>query len=222
MHGAAVIEPVMVGHHWRVGVAMPYDTEECRRTIGLNFWGEHMKICRFDDDRLGVVVGGLVHDVSAVQDEILGGSRYAMKGDAVIAALPGWRPRLEEMARRSTGKPLASVKLLAPVAKPSKVMAAPVNYKKHIVEMQNRTDIVIKFLPNIGDAGIFLKANSSLAGPSEDSCPISESDHRTRGGNRTDYRKGGYGYLAGGSHESCCRILPRARYDLAGQRRPKF
>ena len=46
-------------------------------------------------------------------------------------------------------------------------MAAPVNYKKHIEEMQNRTDIAIKFLPHIGDAGIFLKANSSLVGPSE-------------------------------------------------------
>jgi hypothetical protein len=29
-----------------------------------------MKICRFNDDRLGIVVGGLVHDVTDLQTEI--------------------------------------------------------------------------------------------------------------------------------------------------------
>jgi len=29
-----------------------------------------MKLCRFDEDRLGVVVGNMVHDVTAAQDEI--------------------------------------------------------------------------------------------------------------------------------------------------------
>ena len=126
-----------------------------------------MKLCRYDDHRLGVVVGDMVHDVSPAQDQILSSAPYAMKGDAVVAALPQWRARLEQLAADARPKPLASVKLLAPVARPSKVMAAPVNYRKHIVEMQTRTDIIMKFLPNIGDAGIFLKANSSLVGPSE-------------------------------------------------------
>jgi 2,4-diketo-3-deoxy-L-fuconate hydrolase len=126
-----------------------------------------MKLCRYDDHRLGVVVGDMVHDVSPAQDQIRSSAPYAMKGDAVVAALPQWRARLEQLAADARPKPLASVKLLAPVARPSKVMAAPVNYRKHIVEMQTRTDIIMKFLPNIGDAGIFLKANSSLVGPSE-------------------------------------------------------
>jgi 2,4-diketo-3-deoxy-L-fuconate hydrolase len=126
-----------------------------------------MKLCRYDNDRLGVVIKDMVHDVSSAQEEILASSRHAMKGDAILAALPQWRSRLEQLAAKAAAKPLAAVKLLAPVARPSKVMAAPVNYRKHIVEMQTRTDIVIKFLPNIGDAGIFLKANSSVVGPSE-------------------------------------------------------
>ncbi len=126
-----------------------------------------MKLCRYNDDRLGLVIGSNVHDVTPIQDEIVRASRYAMRGDAVIAALPAYRDRMEIMAKGAPGVPLRDVRLLSPVARPSKVMAAPVNYKKHIEEMQKRTDIVIKFLPNIGDAGIFLKANSSLVGPSE-------------------------------------------------------
>jgi 2-keto-4-pentenoate hydratase/2-oxohepta-3-ene-1,7-dioic acid hydratase in catechol pathway len=130
-----------------------------------------MKLCRFDEDRLGVVVGNMVHDVTAAQDEIRKSARYDMKGDAVIAALPTWRPRIEEMAKTVAGKPLSSVKLLSPIARPSKTMAAPTNYKKHIEEMRSRTDLPREATqrqpPDIGKAGIFLKSNSSIVGPSE-------------------------------------------------------
>jgi 2-keto-4-pentenoate hydratase/2-oxohepta-3-ene-1,7-dioic acid hydratase in catechol pathway len=130
-----------------------------------------MKLCRFDEDRLGVVVGNMVHDVTAAQDEIRKSARYDMKGDAVIAALPTWRSRIEEMAKKATGKPLSSVKLLSPIARPSKTMAAPTNYKKHIEEMRSRTDLPREATqrqpPDIGKAGIFLKSNSSIVGPSE-------------------------------------------------------
>ena len=89
--------------------------------------GSSMRLCRYDDDRLGVVIGDQVHDVTPAQDEIRRAARYDMFGDAVIAALPEWRGRLEEMAKKAPGKPLAQVKLLPPVARPSKVMAAPTN-----------------------------------------------------------------------------------------------
>src|SRR6266436_2234877 len=140
-----------------------------------------MKLCRYDEDRLGVVVGNMVHDVTAAQDEIRKGARYDMKGDAVIAALPAWRKRIEEMAATAPGKPLAGLKLLSPVARPSKTMAAPTNYKKHIAEMAARRDIAgeaAKRLPSdIGAAGIFLKSNSAIVGPSE-GIPIRFPDRR--------------------------------------------
>lgn len=140
-----------------------------------------MRICRFDDDRLGVVIGDRVHDVTAAQEEIRRTARYDMRGDAVIAALPTWRPRLEEMAAKVAGKPLAEVELLPPVARPSKLMAAPTNYKKHIEEMnhvaQAHVGGVRRFSTDIGEAGIFLKANSSLVGPSE-GVPIRFPDRR--------------------------------------------
>src|SRR5437868_555067 len=116
-----------------------------------------MKLCRYDEDRLGVVVGNMVHDVTAAQDEIRKTARYDMKGDAVIAALPTWRKRIEEMAAKAPGKPLAGVRLLSPVARPSKAMAAPTNYRKHIEEMRSRTDLPKEATqrqpPDIGTAG---------------------------------------------------------------------
>ena len=130
-----------------------------------------MRICRFDNDRLGVVIGDRVHDVSAAQDEIRAAAPYAMIGDAVIAALPAWRARLDAMAATAPGMPLSQVKLLAPVARPSKVMAAPTNYKKHIEEMRHVREAQAaggsRFPSDIGQAGIFLKANSAMVGPSQ-------------------------------------------------------
>ena len=139
-----------------------------------------MRLCRFDDDRLGVVVGDRVHDVTPAQDQIRADAPYAMKGDAVIAALPAWRPRLEEMAAKVPGKPVSEVRLLAPVARPSKVMAAPTNYKKHIEEMRALREgqgLGPKRSGDIGEAGIFLKANSALVGPSE-GIPLRFPDRR--------------------------------------------
>ncbi len=127
-----------------------------------------MRLCRYDDDRLGVVRGDMVHDVTQAQREIRAASPYTMRGDAVIAALPAWRGRLEEMADKAPGRPVAEVKLLSPVARPSKLVAAPTNYKAHIEEMAARA-ATQNIMPSaaIGTAGLFLKANSSLVGPSE-------------------------------------------------------
>jgi 2-keto-4-pentenoate hydratase/2-oxohepta-3-ene-1,7-dioic acid hydratase in catechol pathway len=140
---------------------------------------QSMKICRFDNDRLGVVISDNVHDVTAAQDEIRRGAPYAMKGDAVVAALPEWRSRLEQMAKGARARPLGEVRLLAPVARPSKVMAAPTNYAKHIAEMAARRDHQPpKISSKIGEAGIFLKANSALVGASE-GIPVRFPDRRT-------------------------------------------
>ena len=129
-----------------------------------------MKLCRFDEDRLGVVIGDKVHDVTEAQTEIRAKARYDMKGDAVIAALPAWRKRIEDMAAKAPGRPISQVKLISPVARPSKAMAAPTNYGKHIEEMAARRDIpdtAKRASPKIGTAGIFLKSNSAIVGPSE-------------------------------------------------------
>jgi 2-keto-4-pentenoate hydratase/2-oxohepta-3-ene-1,7-dioic acid hydratase in catechol pathway len=137
-----------------------------------------MKLCRYDDDRLGLVIGDKVHDVTAAQTEIRAAASYTMKGDAVIAAVPAWRARIEAMAAKAPGKPVSQVRLLAPVARPTKVMAAPTNYAAHIAEAVADPGIRHIDRPtDIGKGGIFLKANSSMAGPSE-GVPIRFLDRR--------------------------------------------
>jgi 2,4-didehydro-3-deoxy-L-rhamnonate hydrolase len=141
-----------------------------------------MKLCRYDDDRLGVVRGDLVHDVTEAQTEIRKSSLYAMQGDAVVAALPQWRERIERLAHKAPGRPLAQVKLLSPVARPTKLSCAPTNYQAHINEMkaasaQPGSQVVSVQSSKILEAGMFLKANSSLVGPSE-GIPIRFPDRR--------------------------------------------
>lgn len=124
-----------------------------------------MKICRFDNDRLGVIVDGMVRDVTAAQNEIRAAHPYDAKSDAIIAALPEWRSRLEDMAADAAPITLESVNLLPPVARPGKLMAAPVNYKAHIDEAQADPGIRhIERTTKIREAGIFLKSNTALIG----------------------------------------------------------
>jgi len=142
-----------------------------------------MKLCRYDDDRLGVVRGDVVHDVTQAQMEIRNSSPYTMNGDAVVAALPQWRERLERMADGAPGKPIGQVRLLAPVARPTKLSCAPTNYQAHIAEMkaaaaQPGSQVVTVQSAKIGEAGMFLKANSSLIGPAE-GIPVRFPDRRS-------------------------------------------
>ena len=58
-----------------------------------------MKICRFNDDRLGIIVHGTIRDVTAAQDEIRAAHPYVSYSDAIIAALPKWRDKLEDRPR---------------------------------------------------------------------------------------------------------------------------
>lgn len=131
-----------------------------------------MRLCRYDDNRLGVVRGTpeapLVHDVTAIL-ETLPAVRYPLPDhDPLIAALPALRPRIEALADAAPALPLAGLRLLPPVASPRKIVAAPVNYRLHHEEaladdtIHHGTNI----LP-IYKAGLFLKATSSLIGPSD-------------------------------------------------------
>jgi 2-keto-4-pentenoate hydratase/2-oxohepta-3-ene-1,7-dioic acid hydratase in catechol pathway len=127
-----------------------------------------MRLCRFDDNRLGVVVGQNVRDVTPVIAR-LPAQRWPLSlGDPLIAALDELRPHIEAEALGAPARPLAQVKLLSPVANPSKIVAAPVNYRRHLEEA--RADSAIHFQKQVEEiqrVGLFLKATSALAGPSE-------------------------------------------------------
>jgi 2-keto-4-pentenoate hydratase/2-oxohepta-3-ene-1,7-dioic acid hydratase in catechol pathway len=63
--------------------------------------------------------------------------------------------------------PLADVTFNSPVARPGKVLAAPINYKLHIEEMRNNGQSFGHIITDIRKAGIFLKASSSVVGASQ-------------------------------------------------------
>jgi 2,4-diketo-3-deoxy-L-fuconate hydrolase len=127
-----------------------------------------MKICRFDDNRLGIVEGAVVRDVSAALDCLPRHGYPQPRYDTLIANLPQLRERIEAVAPHARTRPLADVRLLSPIANPGKIIAAPVNYKKHLEEARAQPQIHHdNQVAEIQRIGLFLKANSSLVGPAE-------------------------------------------------------
>jgi 2-keto-4-pentenoate hydratase/2-oxohepta-3-ene-1,7-dioic acid hydratase in catechol pathway len=122
-----------------------------------------MRIARFDNNRVGMVQDNGIHDMTGALEQ-LQAHRYPFpRHDALIANLDVF-----ENATTVRVVPLARAELLSPVANPGKIMAAPVNYKKHLEEALADKGIHHGNLVNeIHKAGIFLKATSSLVGPGE-------------------------------------------------------
>lgn len=127
-----------------------------------------MKICRYDDNRIGLVQGDQVHDVSAVAAE-LGTFPYPLpRFDPFIASLAKLKGKIEALAKGARAVPVDRVKLLSPVANPGKVIAAPVNYTKHLQEALADKGIHHgNLISEIHKAGMFLKAASAVVGAGE-------------------------------------------------------
>ena len=86
-----------------------------------------MKLMYFDDYKLGVVTGDGVVDVSSVlQDIPHTGPHDLING--LIERFAGYRPRLEEAARRGKAVPLANVRIRPPLPKPVNIDCMAVNY----------------------------------------------------------------------------------------------
>ena len=154
-----------------------------------------MRFCRFGEGRLGIVEGGtgggeiveagggdaLVRDVTAALD-VLPSYRYPLPArDVFIANLDAVAARARSIAAGAPVLSLADVRLLSPVANPGKLIAAPVNYHKHLDEV--RGDAALHHdtpghTLTIHNAGLFLKATSSLVGPGQ-GVEIRRDDRRT-------------------------------------------
>ncbi len=127
-----------------------------------------MRLCRFDSNRLGLVEGGEVLDVTPAL-EVIPPQRYPLPThDLLIEHLDRVLERARSLAPSAPRRQLAAVRLEAPVANPGKIINAPINYQAHIDEA--KTDKTLaqgatgKQTMNIGDWGLFLKANSALIG----------------------------------------------------------
>src|SRR5437762_9871658 len=127
-----------------------------------------MKICRFDDNRLGLVADDGIRDVSSVLAKLPTASYPFPRHDALIAHLAGLRPEIERAAKSIKPVPVEKVRLLSPLANPGKIIAAPVNYKKHLEEALADKGIHHgNLIQEIRKAGMFLKATSAVVGPGE-------------------------------------------------------
>ena len=80
-----------------------------------------MRLCRFDDGRLGVVDGAAVRDVTEALD-VLPNYRYPLPAfDPLIANLSKVTARARAIQQDAPSLPLAGLKLLSPVANPRKM-----------------------------------------------------------------------------------------------------
>jgi 2,4-didehydro-3-deoxy-L-rhamnonate hydrolase len=129
-----------------------------------------VRLCRFAEGRLGLVEGSQVKDVTAALDA-LPAYRYPLpEYDVLIANLDRVAARVREVAPAAGSVALDGLKLLSPIANPGKIIAAPVNYQKHLDEA--KADVQIHnnnpaHTLTIQKAGLFLKATSSVVGTGE-------------------------------------------------------
>ncbi len=117
-----------------------------------------MKLARYDGGKIGVIIDDRIIDVSGLVDNDPDAwPPVAM--NRLIADFVKYRGALEEAARTRPGVPLSGVNLLTPVPAASKVIAYPINYHDHGIEMGRET--------RANNMGFFLKPPSSLCGASE-------------------------------------------------------
>ena len=121
-----------------------------------------MKIARFNGDRIGIVNGDRIIDVSDACG--IAPDEWPPVGiTRLIANFAALRPKLAE-AGKQTGVALASVRLEAPVTWPRNLLALPNNFADHSAEMSGRSYAVAGNL-SADIAGFFMKAPSSIVGP---------------------------------------------------------
>jgi 2-keto-4-pentenoate hydratase/2-oxohepta-3-ene-1,7-dioic acid hydratase in catechol pathway len=101
-----------------------------------------MRLVSYGDGHVGCVAGDQVIPLPAA---------------TMREAIAAWDRGELAVPRHADPVPLAGVRLRVPVADPSKIIAAPVNYRDHQAEMSSDAQV--------GALGFFLKAPSSLLDP---------------------------------------------------------
>jgi 2,4-didehydro-3-deoxy-L-rhamnonate hydrolase len=127
-----------------------------------------LKICRFEDNRVGIVRDNQVFDVSEIGGQLPSCRWPYPLGDQFIEQLEVLRPSMERLADNAQGRPAAGVAILSPVANPGKIIGTPTNYHDHIAEVKNDPTLASAHqIRTLHEAEMFLKATSALVGPSQ-------------------------------------------------------
>ena len=146
-----------------------------------------MHLCRFDRDRLGVVENGKVYDVTAAIGELPAPGWPGPPGDPLIVHLDLVMRQAKGLLKSAESRPLSDVSLYSPITSPTKVIAAPANYRLHLTidakdpEVHHNVHVGLDKLERpVDKLGLFLKATSSIVGPAEGvtlKWPERRSDH---------------------------------------------
>jgi 2-keto-4-pentenoate hydratase/2-oxohepta-3-ene-1,7-dioic acid hydratase in catechol pathway len=140
-----------------------------------NFWlrVNAMRLARFNDNRLALVEGYMLRDITRVTERLPPQRWPLPPGDQLIDHLPRLRRAIESAAEATQRIPVSQVKLLSPVANPPRVIAAPINYRSHEAEalspgINQGMDVSSRgFKTPIDKFGLFLKSPTSVVGPGE-------------------------------------------------------
>jgi 2,4-didehydro-3-deoxy-L-rhamnonate hydrolase len=130
-----------------------------------------MRICWYNDNRLGLVKGDRVHDVTKALEKLPRLTYPYPKGDPLIANLDKLKPDILAAADGAASVAVKDAKFLSPVQAPSKIIGTPTNYMDHRQEAAAQRDVfgggTNRYTGSIEEQGLFLKANSALIGPGE-------------------------------------------------------
>jgi 2,4-didehydro-3-deoxy-L-rhamnonate hydrolase len=127
-----------------------------------------MRLCWFNDFRLGLVREDHIRDVTRALEDVDRYTYPAQKGDLLLSNLDRLRPIINRLADTGVAHGIRDVRFLSPVAQPTKIIGTPVNYLKHIEEAQaDLKAFTSRYQGSIHEQGLFLKAVSALVGPSE-------------------------------------------------------
>lgn len=138
-----------------------------------------MRLCFFNDNRLGLVEGDSVRDVTAAITAPRSAHYPFPVHDVFVAELPGICKRIANLADDGRRIGVAELALLPPVLNPGKLVAAPVNYQAHLDEaIEDHATFSRANVRKIQETGLFLKATSSLIGVSAPIL-IAHPDRRT-------------------------------------------
>ncbi len=130
-----------------------------------------MKICHYNDNQAGAVIGERVHPIGAA----LVAAGHLKPGYSMLEVIdalanrPGAMQCARDALRSSASVPLGSVRLLAPILNPPSLWAAAANYKAHQAEMLAKSGGADRSQLGKDDlmAEFFLKPTSSIIGPGD-------------------------------------------------------
>jgi 2,4-diketo-3-deoxy-L-fuconate hydrolase len=118
-----------------------------------------MRICRFQNNHFGIAKGDEVFDIT---------SHLPIETDEPALWLMNQSSeKIDVLCANAKKLNISELSLLSPIIKPGKVVAAPINYKAHVEEMLSNGQAFGHIQTDIKKAGLFLKASSSVVGPSE-------------------------------------------------------